>query len=594
MSSLFWLRLKASALLAILLLLPLSACAQGGRGKKPFEEQIRSGKRPRLAIVISIDQFRADLLTRNVDLFLPARNGKKVGGFRYLMHNGSWYVNAHHSHFPTFTGPGHSVLLTGSTPSFNGIIANEWFDRALNGVRYCVEDESVQVVGKVEGSRAKPMSARNLLVTTIGDELKMATNRQAKVVSLALKDRAAILMTGHNSDSCVWFDEYTGRWISSTAYAKKGELPAWAKEINARGIPDAHLGKEWNSSLSAEALKRALPPNIKPENDPYELGLKFPHRISPKKGRVGYRGFALTPYGNEFVFETAKAAVKSEKLGQRAGIPDLLTINLSTNDYAGHAFGPYSPEVLDVTVQTDRQLAEFLNFVEENVPGGLNETVVVITADHGVVPIVEQLRDLDVGAGRVTDSEIEKVIELSLVQAFGGQYWVGGTQQIPPKGAYVEPYITLNEDNIREALQTGKAKSREEIENVVAHAVSGIKGIYACYTRSQLLQGRVPQTPVVQQVTRGFHPRISGDIVVVSDPMFYTDPGTPGPYSTSHGTPYSYDTHVPILLSGFKIRAGVWSQRVSTIDIASTLSLLLGIEFPSGNEGNPLTSALHE
>lgn len=580
-------------LCAVFALLGQNLSAQ--ENKNSFATALRAGKRPRLAVVISIDQFRADLLTRNADLFLPAQNGKQVGGFQYLMTQGSWFVNAQHAHFPTFTGPGHSVLLTGSTPSMNGIIANEWWDKLIGGVRYCVDDETahIKVVGKVEGSRAKPMSAKSLLVTTVGDELKLASNGRAKTVSIALKDRAAILLAGHAADTCLWFDDYTGRWISSTAYAKNGELPKWAQKVNDENIPEKHFGKVWKPSVSAEVLKRAKPTKLDPDNEPYGLGSSFPHRIGTEKGRITFRAFTTTPFANGFVFATAEAAIIGEQMGSHEGISDLLTINLSSNDYIGHAFGPYSPEVLDATVQTDRQLSEFLNFIEANVPGGLRETLVIVTADHGVAPIAEQLNDINIDAGKVLEGTINLVTEEALRQAFGLRVWVGAEQGQNAKGGYVEPYITLNEENIQQTLRSGKAKSREEIEKVVADAVSKMDGIYACYTHTQLLSGNLPRIPLTQRLARGFHPQLSGDVMVVSTPHHYTDPGTKGPYATSHGTAYNYDTHVPILMVGFGIRAGVWAQPVTPLDIAPTLSLLLGIEFPSACEGNPLVPALH-
>lgn len=585
---------RSICFLAISLLLCQSLSAQ--KSKESFSNSIRSGKHPHLAIVISIDQFRADLLTRYADLFLPAQAGQKVGGFQYLMSQGSWFLNAHHAHFPTFTGPGHSVLMTGATPSLNGIIANEWWDNALEGVRYCVDDTSkhVKVVGKVEGSKAKPMSANSLLSTTVGDELKLASNGMAHTVSIALKDRASILMAGHTADVCIWFDDYTGRWISSTAYCKANALPTWVEKINSEQIPLHHFGKAWEPMVSKEALKRTTPANIDPDHNPYGLGTRFPHRINTVLERTTFKAFTTTPYGNEFVFETAKRAILAEQLGSHKGVSDLLTINLSSNDYIGHAFGPYSPEVLDVTVRTDRMLSDLLNFIDTQVPGGLSENIVIVTSDHGVAPISEQLTENHIDAGKILEATIEETTETALRDAFTLHHWVGAGKDKEVKGAYVEPYINLNEENIQATLKEGKAKSREEIERVVADAVGKLPGVYACYTNAQLRAGSIPHTPFMQRILRGFHPRLSGNVLVVSSPQHYTDPGTKGPYATSHGTPYNYDTHVPILIAGFGVRSGVWLQPVTPLDIAPTLSLLLGIEFPSACEGTPLLPALQE
>jgi predicted AlkP superfamily pyrophosphatase or phosphodiesterase len=323
------------------------------------------------------------------------------------------------------------------------------------------------------------------------------------------------------------------------------------------------------------------------------MGMAFPHVIGKEKNRTNYRAFTLTPAGNAYVFETAKAAVLGEKMGMREGITDLLAINLSTNDYVGHAFGPYSPEATEVTVQTDRQLADFFQFLQKTVPGGLKEVLCVVTADHGVVPIVEELHEQGMNAARVLEKSVEEAAQKALTTAFGPGNWVGKPEgDAKQAGAYVEPYLYLGEAAVAGALQSGKARTRAEIEQVAAQAVAELPGIYACYTRTQIMLGQLPQNEITRRVLNGFYPKVSGDVVVVSEQMHYTDPGTPGPYATSHGTPYAYDTHVPILMVGPGIRPGVWTERVSPADIAPTLCALLGVELPSGCDGEILHSAL--
>lgn len=558
-----------------------------------FENNVGAARRPHLTVVISIDQFRADYLRRLTDLFLPAKlSGGGVGGFRYLMDKGAYYVDARYDHFPTFTGPGHAVILTGGHPYKTGIVANDWFDKAQGKSVYCVDDPRQKVVGASAGSTAKPMGPLNLRSTTVGDELKLATNGASKVVTLSLKDRAAILLGGHTQDASLWFDDNGGRWISSTAYCPSGQLPKWAEELNAKAIPDKTLGTTWVPSLSKEALKRTIVPRLKPVNEPYGMGLTFPHKIGAEHKKSNYRAFTLTPSANAFVFESAKRAVDAERLGQRGEAVDLLALNLATNDYVGHAFGPYSPEAADVAVQTDRQISDFLNYLAKTVPGGLSEVVFAVTADHGVVPLVEDLQARDLLAGRVLESDVVSSAEKALTVSFGEGPWFGTGKDGKSVGGYVEPYLSLGEAAIAQALKSGKAKSRAQIEKVAAEAVEALPGIYACYTRSQIESGALPQTDLTRHVLNGFFPKVSGDIVVVSDALSFTDPGTGGPYATTHGTPYAYDTHVPILLSGFGIRHGIWTDPVTPADIAPTLCQLLGIEYPSACDGKILPGAL--
>ncbi len=562
------------------------------QGKDSFAEMVRQGRRPRLTVVISIDQFRNDYLRRLTEFYLPAKqkNGQP-GGFRYLMTRGSYFTDARYDHYPNYTGPGHATILTGSHPYKNGIVSNDWWDKATLAPVYCVDDPTWKVVGMTEGSRAKPMGAKNLRSTTVGDELKLATNGQAKVVTLALKDRAAILLGGHTQDVSIWFDEYTGRWISSTAYCKNGRLPEWVEAVNAEDFPGKSLGMVWEATAPAEALAKSKPPKLAPTREPYGMGGVFPHKVGTARTRNNLRAFALTPKGNEYVFNTAKRAIVAEKLGQDT-IPDILAINLSTNDYAGHAFGPYSPELTDLTIQTDKQLADFLGFIEKNIPGGLNEAIIVVTGDHGVVPIIENLKEDNIAGDRILDARIEEAAQNALSAAFGARAWIGKNAEGKQVGIYAEPCLYLSDAAMAMAKASNKATTNAEIEEVAAKAVAAIPGIYACYTRTQIINGQVPLTEITRRVIHGFHPKLSGDLVVVTDLQALTEPVSIGPYATSHGTPYVYDTHVPILISGMGIRPGVWGDAVAPSDIAPTLSALLGVELPSGCDGTILRSAL--
>jgi predicted AlkP superfamily pyrophosphatase or phosphodiesterase len=552
-------------------------------GEETSAQRLLLAKRPRLVVVISIDQFRADYLQRFADLYLPPKlEDGKLGGFRYLMSAGSTFLDARYRYVPTFTCVGHAAMLSGASPYKSGIVSNRWWDKATQSEVYCADDAVQRVVGAAEGSKAKPMGAKMLRVTTVGDELKLATGGAAKVVSLALKDRAAIMMGGHAQDVSIWFDETGGRWISSTAFARDGKLPAWVEALNTEAIPNLSLGTSWSPMVPPAALARAIVPDLKPDQA-RGFGTVFPHRIGAEPTSANYSLFTLLPAANAFVFETARRAITAEKLGQD-DIPDLLAINLSTNDYVGHVFGPDSPEVLDLSVQTDRQLAGFLQFLASAIPGGLREVIVVLTADHGVAPIPEELQERGIPSGRIVVTDLLETADRALISAFGGGPWT-----IKSAGAFVDPNLYLSASAIEQALKSGKAQSRAQIEDTAAQALTSLPGVYAAYTRSQIERGQVPDTAIGRGVVLGFHPKVSGDVVVVAAPGWY--PGI-GSANTSHGSPYSYDTNVPLLISGPGIRAGMWMDPVSPADIAPTLSMLLGIAAPSGSDGMILKAAL--
>ena len=583
-----------SSLLSSLLFLTLLQAPGAAQTRETFEERIRTNHKPHLTVVISIDQFRADYLRRLQDLFLPAKTKEGVGGFNYLIQNGSYFLNAQYRHIPTATGPGHAVILSGGNPATTGIVSNVWWNPLTKASVYCVDDDTVKVVGAKPGSKATPMGPKNFRSTTVGDELKLATNGASKVVTVSLKDRAAILLGGHTQDVSLWYDDYTGRWISSTAYAKTGNLPDWAEKLNAEEIPGASLGKTWTSSLSEDALKRTIVPKIAPEHNPYNLGLGFPHKIGTERVRNNYKAFTLTPWANQYVFETAKRAITAEKLGQTANEPDLLALNLATNDYVGHAFGPLSPEETDITIETDKELARFLNFLNKTVPGGLSETLIVLTADHGILPIVEDLEERGISAGKIPFDAIEGAARTALNAKYGDYGWISKDAQGKKNGLYEEPYLYLNPVAVATALNGGKAATRAELEETAANAIAAVPGIYACFTRSQITRGALPPGFLGEKVVNSFYPKVSGDVLIIAEPGFYGDPGTPGPYSAEHGSPWSYDSHVPIILSGPGIRRGIWTETVCPTDIAPTLSVLLGIEAPTGCVGKILTSALEK
>jgi predicted AlkP superfamily pyrophosphatase or phosphodiesterase len=526
-----------------------------------FSPQAELPDRPRLVVVVSIDQFRADYLTRFADQYLPAQEGSTVGGFNFLASRGANYVDAHYSHVPTYTGPGHSVIMTGSVPAINGIVGNAWFDRAGGKEMYCVDDDGVETVG----GTSNPMGPKNLRVTTVGDELKMATGGKSKVVGVAFKDRGSILLAGHAADTVVWFDGGTGNWLTSTHYAPEGKLDAWVEEVNALDVPQKTAGKSWTP---LEGLDFSLARNAPFMGDAVRTPV-FSHAVRNSDG------FITSSFGQEYVFETVEKGTVAEGLGLD-DVPDVLVINLATNDYVGHSFGPNSPEVLDISVRTDRLLSRLFNFLDRTVPGGLEATAIVVTADHGVVPIPDEAREkYRVGSAiRGSNTQVNAAVESALAAKYGaGKYVLANSN----------PNLYLDR-----ALLQGKKADLAEAQRIAAEAVRGVAGVFDAFAGEDIAAGRLPQAKWVEVVANGFDRARCGDVVVLSSPGVLFSGGT----GTSHGSIWPYDTHVPLLLFGPGVRPGTYAERVSVCDIAPTLSRMLRIEQPSGSIGRLLVRAV--
>jgi arylsulfatase A-like enzyme len=541
---------------------------------------------PRLAVVIVIDQFRADYLTRFRDWFLPALlperkaggSSSRPGGFRFLMERGAYFESAYYDHYPLFTGPGHAIVLTGAPPCVSGVVGNEWFDRITGQEVYCAADSRFATIGASPQGKNIGTAPTRMRANTVGDELKLATRDRARVVALSLKDRAAIFLGGHLADRVVWYDKGIGGWVTSAFYARDGQVPAWAREVNASGYIDSLFGKQWTPLESGPRVASARAPGV-PERSMVKLGPGFPHRITggvEKPGPKFYDAVTLTPFGNELTLRTARAAITAERLGTD-DVPDLLGINLSSNDYIGHAYGPDSPEVADMTVRTDRQLSEFFQFLDQAVPGGLEQIAIVVTSDHGMAPIPEEMQARGLDAGRIPLTVLEKAAQEALAARYGAGDWIVGM---------IEPTLYLNQKTLADrGIAAGVA------ESVAARALEAVPGVFAAYTRTQVLEGRLPNDSLSRAVTAGFHRTVSGDVVVVPRPYWFLDNGE---HVTTHGSPYAYDTHVPLLLWGPGVRAGRYRERVSMFDLAPTLAMLLHVPVPNACQGAPLSAALQE
>jgi predicted AlkP superfamily pyrophosphatase or phosphodiesterase len=514
----------------------------------------------RLVLGIVIDQFRYDYLTRFEDLF-GAR------GFRLLLREGAVFTNANYVYLPTVTACGHATFMSGSIPAVHGIVGNEWFDREAGRIVTSISDDNVKLLG---GQGEEPASPSRMIGSTVGDQLRLTNNGRSKVLGISLKDRAAILPAGKHPNGAYWFDSTYGTFVSSTYYFP--DLPAWAKEFNQNNRPDKYFGARWDRLLPAVAYQRSLP-----DDSPYERsprGNTFPHIINggeSKPGKLFYEHFEESPFANEYTAAFAKAAIEGEKLGQD-DYPDLLTLSFSANDKVGHSFGPNSQEVEDITLRTDRVLSDLLSYIDQKV--GLANTIIVLTADHGVAPIPEYSRDIGLGGGRIEGKSIADAIQTVLSKRFGTGTWIR---------AAVNGNIYFDYDVVER-----QSANRQEVERASCEAALKVQGVGYCFTRTQLLSGPSSSHWFSRQAANGFYAQRSGDLVIVLKP-FYLQGAEAG---TSHSTPYSYDTHVPVIFYGAGIPAGTYSNPSSPSDIAPTLSFLLKIEPPSNTIGRVLTEVI--
>jgi predicted AlkP superfamily pyrophosphatase or phosphodiesterase len=497
-----------------------------------------SAEPPRLVLLVAVDQMRYD--------YLPRFSSSFTAGMRRLLQQGAVFTNAHLGHYPTVTAVGHSAMLTGAPPAISGIVGNDWYDRSLKRNVTSVEDTGTKLLGAGERAGSSP---HRLRVSTVADELKMA-QPGSRVVGISHKDRSAILMVGRAADAAVWWDTQTGNFVSSTWY--RPELPGWVADFNAGRPADAWVGKEWRGQAEG--------------GQPGPVLATLPAQAGP----AYYGALYSTAFGNELLVSLAIAALEGEKLGSR-GSTDVLALSFSCNDAVGHDKGPHSAEVRDITVRTDAALGRLLDAIDQRV--GLARTVVVLTADHGVAPVPEQMAQWKMPGGRFPRPDLEKAVGAALEKAYGPGAWVEGR---------AGSAIYLNR-----ALVAERGLDSTAVERVTAEGAEGVPAVWRTYTRSQLLESRVPPDPWSRRVLLSFDRERSGDVDILLEPYWMAS--TTG---TTHGTPFSYDTHIPLILMGPGVRAGRYDRAVLLNDLAPTLATLLDVETPSGSSGEPLAEVL--
>ena len=561
--------------LALLAPAPLARAYAQRQRRTPASTSVSRAKptRPRLVLLIAIDQFRYDYLERFGDLF--AENG-----IRRLLREGASWSDANYDHVPTETAPGHATMLTGAWPSETGIIANDWYDRAEGKRVNNVGDDTVRALGGGDAEVAS--SPRNLLCSTLGDELKLATNNRSRVVGVSLKNRAAILPAGRMADAAYWLSTQTGEFISSTYYFER--LPDWVARFNAQKPSDKFFGAKWERLLPAAEYERRAGPDDAPwERGDGKLSYTFPHVITgglSKPGPEFYDALAYSPFTNDVLLDFAEQALTNERLGEDNDT-DVLTVSFSANDIVGHRYGPYSQEVMDVTLRVDRQIARLLDFVDARV--GLRNTVVAFTADHGVAPSPPHAASVRLPGSYVKVSEVMTAVRNRLRVRFGK------SSERDTTADYVQTYSNGQIYFNRSALERDGVQL-EEAEVVAGEAALTIPGVARYFTRTQLLNNSVSQgDAVARRVLHGYNARRSGDVVLISEPFRYLADYVA---VATHGTPYSYDTHVPLVIMGGGVAHGLYRQPASPADIAPTLAALLAVQSPSSATGRVLAEAL--
>lgn len=522
---------------------------------------------PKLVVQITVDQLRGDLPMRY-------RERLERGGFRYLMEQGIHYTNAHYRHANTETAVGHSTLVTGADPSRHGIVSNEWFDQKTGELVYNTEDDRHHLIGK-DPKPHQGVSPRNLLSSTIGDELVLANAGRSRVFSVSGKDRGAILPGGH-AGKAFWYSKSSGQFVTSTYYYD--EYPDWVADWNSSKPADRYRGKQWKLSQPLESYFARDIDDRAYEADFGSLGRTFPHNYGDDK--YTYLLVGLTPAIDELTLEFAKQTIEHEKLGI-GETTDFFAVSFSATDYVGHLFGPSSLESEDTILRLDRILASFFKFLDETI--GLDNTLIVLSSDHGGPEAPEYVVDrIGLEAGRYAFDYFKQPNELTsaLKRRFGRDDLIR---------AHSHPYLHLDYSVIREA-----GLNPSEVERFVAAEAVKLPGISYAISRSELVDGQYVDAPIQRQIRRSFHFDRSGSVHLVPDQYWFmhstaeaANMGLPG-LAAIHGSPWPYDTYVPIFFAGHKVNAQKIDRRVAPTDIAPTISNYLGIKYPSGNIGNPL------
>jgi len=539
-----------------------------------------AGPSPRLILQITVDQLRGDLPGRYL-----ARMGE--GGFRYLLETGVVFADARHTHANTETIVGHATLATGATPSAHGMVGNVWFDRASGQLVYNIEDEryplltagaDIDAASEIDPTQkaasTEGRSPSTLLVSTFSDELAITTAGEAKVFGVSVKDRGAVSLAGH-AGKAFWFSKQKGEFVTSRFYYER--YPEWVVAFNAAKPAERYAGKNWE--LLHDRASYLFGDR---DDQPWETafgsyGRVFPHPYGPSDGKYFTTLLTLSPAGDELTLDFAKALIAAEGLGQDE-VTDYLSVSFSSADYVGHLFGPSSLEAEDNLLRLDRTLAALLQFVDARV--GLTNTLIVLSADHGGPEVPGALNELGIEAGYVDPDSWDREAGIAALKK---RFGIGG--ELIQK--YFHPYVYLDRDLIRE-----RGLDQGEVESAVAEEIQKLQGVAIAVSSTALVEGRVPDTPLLRSILDNHNPRRSGDVFVVFEPHWFIADFDGLTVAATHGSPWRYDNFVPLVFAGAGLEHRKIYRPVTTLDVAPTLAAIAGTKYPSAARGQVLPEVL--
>ena len=524
-------------------------------GKQPVPSN-----KPKIVIGLVIDQMRWDYLYRYAEQY-------GTTGFKRLMKDGYNCQNTMVNYIPTFTGPGHACIYTGSVPSIHGIAANDWISNFTYKKSYCVTDDSVRTITNGDTAAGKSMSPKNLLTTTITDELRLATNFGSKVYGIAIKDRGSILPAGHLASGAYWLDDSTGNFCSSTFY-KKHSSPAWLKQFNARHVPDSLIKKGWYLSDPSERIYAQSTADDNKYEGKFtgENAPVFPHKFNSLTGKSKYDAFKATPGSNFLTFEAAKACIAGAHLGS-GDFTDFLCISLSGTDYAGHQFGPNSMEIEDMYIRLDQEIGSFLQYLDATI--GAGNYLFFLTADHGGAHNPQFLIDNDIPAGFLA-KDIRSGLNAYLKNLYNQDSLVAA--------------FTNYQFYLDEIALTFAELDRNKVKESMVHWLNRRAEFAYVIDLEHIDHTPLPE-PIHTMVVNGYCHGRSGCIEVIPNPGIIDNKDKTG---TTHGTWNPYDAHIPLLWYGWNIRSGETHAVVNMTDISATLAALLHIQMPNGCIGKPI------
>jgi predicted AlkP superfamily pyrophosphatase or phosphodiesterase len=546
-------------------------CAHSARAADALPRNV-GGPAPKLILQITVDQLRGDL---------PGRVLKNMGdgGFRYLMQHGVWFANAHHAHANTETVVGHTTLATGAHPAAHGMVANSWLDKKTGKVVRNTEDSRYPILAVGAGAKLAPTDGRSpaaILVSTFGDELAIHYNGRSKIFGVSIKDRGAIPLAGH-AGKAFWFSKKTGEFVTSTFYYKR--YPAWVDDWNRRRLAFQYSGKSW-TLLNDKSTYIFGAADDKPwESDFAGYGRVFPHPFGKADGKYYTTWLTISPMADQLTLDFAKTLIEREQLGKQA-VPDYLSISFSSTDYIGHIFGPSSLEMEDNLLRLDRTLTDLFAYVDQQV--GLKNTLIVLAGDHGSPEIPGYLNKLGIEAKYIYPERWDKEPAIAALKKRFGI----GKELIK---TYDHPYVYLNYDAIRD-----KRLNQAEVERAVAAELTKFEGIALAISSAELRQGNLPSTPLIDAILRNHNPERSGDIYVVFTPHSFLRAEEGEPMALTHGSPWRYDSYVPVVFAGGSLSGRRVYREIQTIDVAPTLAAVVGVKPPSGARGAPLIEVLQD